>query len=146
MTTWFSSPELYADAIDRLTCRARRDLQNSVLGHPECLEELWQVWKDCRESNWDGFGALPVDQDTYTTAYRLIESLPLKFPRPSVGAEPDGQLTLEWHKTESRTLSVSVDPLGYLHYAGLYGSDRRFGTLALFSDTPDQLIQLVSDL
>ena len=87
-----------------------------------------------------------MEQETYHAAYTLIESLPLGFPRPSIGAEPDGQLTLEWYKSPRRTLSVSVDPDGLLHYAGLYGANKRFGTLALFSTAPSELIQLVRDL
>ena len=104
------------------------------------------MWDDCQQPNWDGFNALPVEQDAYQAAYRLIESLPLGFPRPSVGAEPDGQITLEWYRSPSRTLSVSVDPDGLLHYAGLFGADKRYGTLTFFSAAPEELIQLVRKL
>ncbi len=121
-------------------------MRRSTLGHQEALEELRQVWTDCQQANWDGYDALPVDQDTYRAVYGLIESLPLGFPRPSLGAEPDGQLTLEWRTSARRTLSVSVDPDGYLHYAGLFGLGKRYGTLPFFNTSPDELIQLVRSL
>lgn len=140
------TPIQFAGLIDRAARRPQNEIRNSTLGHQESLEELWEVWNNCRRANWDGFKALPVEQDTYTAAYLLIESLPLGFPRPSIGAEPDGQLTLEWHKSQRRTLSVSVDPTGYLHYAGLYGPNRRFGTLTFYASAPDELIRLVQDL
>jgi hypothetical protein len=136
----------YSDVLDSAARIPHVELRTSTLGHQEALEELWEVWDQCRDANWDGYDALPVDQETYRTAYALIESLPLGFPKPSIGAEPDGQLTLEWHKSPRRTLSVSVDPEGYLHYAGLYGPNKRYGTLAFFSTAPAELIQLVRDV
>src|SRR5262245_1263733 len=136
----------YAGLIDEAARHPQSEIRKSTLGHQEAIEELWDVWTDCRQANWDGFDALAVEQDTYTAAFLLIESLPLGFPRPSIGAEPDGQLTLEWHKSQRRTLSVSVDPDGLLHYAGHYGPNKRFGTLAFFSTAPSELTQLVRDL
>jgi hypothetical protein len=136
----------YSEVLDFAARNPRAELRNSTLGHREALEELWEVWDECREADWDGYDALPVEQETYRAAYTLIESLPLGFPRPSIGAEPDGQLTLEWYKSPRRTLSVSVDPDGFLHYAGLYGPNKRYGTLVFFSIAPSELIQLVRDL
>lgn len=136
----------YSEAMDRAAQQPRAAFRKSILGHQEALEELCDVWHECQAEGWDGYGALAVDQDTYRGAYCLIASLPLGFPRPSIGAEPDGQLTLEWRKSSSRILSVSVDPDGYLHYAGLYGPSKRYGTLAFFSEAPPELIQLVRDL
>jgi hypothetical protein len=139
MTTSAENPIEYAGLIDKAARRPQEAMRNSTLGHQEALDELWQVWNECRQRNWDGHEAWPVEQDTYTAAYTLISSLPL-------GADPDGQLTLEWHKSPRRTLSVSVDPNGFLHYAGLFGSSKRYGTLTLYSSAPDELIELVRDL
>lgn len=138
----------YAHTIDKAARLPQAAMRDSILGHQEALEELWDVWQECSQRNWDGFDALPVEQETYRAAYRLIESLPLGFPRPAIGAEPDGQLTLEWRKSARRTLSVSVDPDGYLHFAGVYGCDRRYGSLTYFvsSVVPKELIHLVREL
>lgn len=141
-----SNLQQFSEVMDRAAQKPREAFRKSILGHQEALEELYDVWGECRNEGWDGYGALAVDQDTYRNAYRLIESLPLGFLRPSIGAEPDGQLTLEWRKSSTRILSVSVDPDGYLHYAGLYGPSKRYGTLAYFSEAPPELIQLVRDL
>jgi len=138
--------EQFADLLDRAVLVQRKVFQGSTLGHQEALEELAEVWEECRTPDWDGFGALPVEAQTLREAYTLIESLPLGWPRPAIGAEPDGHLTLEWRKSDLRVLSVSVDPDGFLHYAGLYGADRRYGTIAFFSAAPQELLQLVRDL
>jgi hypothetical protein len=136
----------YASQIDKATQELRDRFRDSILGHQESFEELNDVWQECRVPDWDGYGALPVEQDTYRKAYLLIDSLPLGFPRPGIGAEPDGQLTLEWHKSPTRILSVSVDPDGLLHYAGIFGADRKNGTLTFFFSAPVELIQLVQKL
>src|SRR5262245_59849702 len=135
----------YSEALDSAARRPQEAVRRSTLGHQEALEQLCEVWNECREANWDGYDAHPVDQETYRAAYLLIESLPLGFPRPSIGAEPDGHLTLEWYKSARRCLSVSVDPIGFLHYAGLYGPSKRYGTMTFTGTAPSELISLVRD-
>lgn len=146
MTKTRSESASYAHVIDNAVRVPQTTLRDSTLGHQDALDELLQIWSDCREPNWDGYDALPVEKRTWEATYLLIDSLPLGFPRPSLGAEPDGQLTLEWRTSARRTLSVSVDPDGYLHYAGLFGLGKRYGTLPFFNTAPDELIQLVRDL
>jgi len=121
-----------SEFIDQAVRRPQEQLRSSTLGHQESLEELGEVWDECRHANWDGYNALPVAQETLCGTYQLIASLPLGFPRPSISAEPDGQLTLEWRKSPGRVLSVSVAPDGLLHYAGLFGPNKRYGTLVFF--------------
>ena len=107
-------------------------------------EELWDVWQECKEPNWDGYDALPVDQETFQNAYHLIEALPLGCPLPSsVGAEPDGHLALEWHRNPRWTLSVSVSPEGVLHYAALFGAANNRGSEEFTGDLSATLKSLI---
>ena len=136
-----------AEYIDRAARQHRAAFRGSAtLGNQAAIDELAEIWNECRSADWDGHGALPVEQATLRMAYNLIDNLPIGFPRPSIGAEPDGQLTLEWWRTPHRILSISVDPAGFLHYAGLFGMNRRYGTLTYFSSAPDELLQLVREL
>ncbi|MGB5973499.1 MAG: hypothetical protein WBG38_09270, partial [Nodosilinea sp.] len=86
------------------------------------LNELATVWEECKIPNWDGYDALPVQSNALAYAYLFIEALPLGFPLPSVGAEPDGHLALEWYRHSRWILSVSVSPEGTLYYAALFGN------------------------
>jgi hypothetical protein len=139
------SPE--AEFVDTETRKGYRRLQRTnVLGVEPVREELGAVWEECRHPGWDGFGAVAVSQDALRTTYQLLESLPLGFPRPSIGAEPDGQLTLEWHRSPGQTLSVSVDPDGYLHYAGLFGPNRRFGTEVFMGELPEVIQRCIQEV
>jgi hypothetical protein len=106
-------------------------------------EDLDALSQTCRHADWDGFGAMAVSQETLRNAYRFLESLPLACPAPSVGAEPDGQLTLEWHRGPRRTLSVSVTPESELHYAALVGPNRVYGTEVFFGEVPEAIMQLI---
>lgn len=110
------------------------------------LDSLSDVFEDCKHLDWDGHGALPVEQDTMAAAYALIESCPRGVPQPEIGAEPDGCITLEWRKSPVRVLSLSVDPDGILHYAGLFGSRRSHGTMPMNQEFPRDLLRLVGDL
>jgi hypothetical protein len=106
-------------------------------------EELATVWDECREPNWDGNAALPVTRDTLRNTYQFLESLPADIPAPSIGAEPDGHLTLEWHHSARRTMSVSVSPESDLHYSALFGSSRHYGTEVFSGEVPKIMLHLI---
>jgi hypothetical protein len=138
--------DTFADLIDRTASVSRDRLWDSTLGHDDAINELITVTSACRKDDWDAHGASAVHPDSVTLCYRVIKSLPLGFPSPTIGAEPDGQVTLEWYKSTSRVLSVSVDPVGLLHYAGLFGRSKHYGTITFTGQAPDQLMKLVQDL
>ena len=131
--------------IDETTQEGRRHLHESnAFGiESHVRDELATVWEECREPNWDGYQAVAVSQDTLRNAYLFLESLPLGFPHPSIGAEPDGHMTLEWHRSVRRTLSISVDPDGDLHFAALFGPNRVYGTEAFFGEVPEDVLNLI---
>jgi hypothetical protein len=131
--------------IDEATRKLQRRLRKSKsLGDADAVQdELATVYDECRLPDWDGFDALPVEQDTLRSAYDLLESLPLGIRAPSIGAEPDGHLTLEWHRSAKRTLSVSVDAQGDLHYAALIGPNQRYGKEAFFGEAPSVILELI---
>lgn len=142
MTRGFSDAAKY---VERAASAGWRKLNEShAFGIESTIRhELGTVWDECRQADWDGFGALPVTEDTLRNAYLFLESLPWGFPAPSVGAESDGQLTFEWHRGPWRTLSISVTPDGDLHYAALVGPNRIYGTEAFFGEVPEAILDIV---
>lgn len=95
---------------------------------------LEQLSKECAGDGWDGYGAAAILPETITQTRRFMEALPPGTPAPSVGAEPDGCVTLEWHRSSCRTLSVSIAPGDQLHYAALLGTRKAYGTEPFFGD------------
>jgi hypothetical protein len=143
-TPGFSGEAQYIEAAADEQNRALR--YSAAIGNQAAIDELGAVWDECQAANWDGYDAQPVTQETLVNAYRLLDSLPWNAPAPTIGAEPDGQLTLEWRRSRRRTLSVSVTEDGNLHYAGLFGPNRQYGTIAFFGDVPPEITQLVEQV
>ncbi len=107
------------------------------------VDELQAVWESCSTPDWDGYGALAASQDALRNSRRFLESLPRDFPTPSISAEPDGALTMEWHCSERQTLSVSVSSGEELHFAGLFGPNRVDGSEALLTEIPQPILDLI---
>jgi hypothetical protein len=109
----------------------------------ETFPHLVRVAEECRSENWDGYGAAQVTDKTFWQAFHFLSALPLAFPKPSGGAEPDGHLTFEWHRSSRRTLSVSVSPEGDLHYAALIGFSKAYGTEPFPGTVPKIILELI---
>jgi hypothetical protein len=88
------------------------------------ISNLTALGEECREPNWDGYGAEPVNPSVLNSAMDLIESLPDDLPLPECSIEPDGCVSLDWMPAPYRTLSLSVSVTGRLPYAWVDGTDR----------------------
>lgn len=117
--------------------------QSVAFSKQPAYDELATVWRECNVANWDGSDAFPVLAETFETAYLLIQALPLACPLPSVGAEPDGHLTLEWYRHPCWTLSVSVSPGNVLYYAALFGEGYAKGSEVFLSEVPKTVLNLI---
>jgi hypothetical protein len=137
-----------AELIDARLLAARSVLQKSALSGVEQVirGELADVFEECRQPNWDGYDALPLDEDSFENAVRFLRALPLGTRLPSIGAEPDGHVTLEWHRAPRRTLSVSVAPGELLHYAALLGPARTCGSESFYGEVPKRILDLIRDV
>jgi hypothetical protein len=128
------------------TNEGRRLLQKSYAFGMEgkgVFDELFHTLEESREPNWDGYGAQPLSEQVYHFGQQFLEALPLGTPRPSIGAEPDGHLTIEWYRSPRRTLSVSISPDGDLHYAALLGDSKAYGTEPFFGEAPKAIVDLI---
>ncbi|MCL1490857.1 MAG: hypothetical protein M1G31_08900 [Pseudanabaena sp. Salubria-1] len=120
--------------------------QSVVLGKQSAYNELSTFWQECKFPNWDGYSAFAVQEETVIKTYRFIEALPLGYPLPSVGAEPDGHLTLEWYSNPRCLLSVSISPEGMLYYAALLGGRDERGSEHFWTDVPQSILELIKEV
>ncbi len=128
---------------------SRAHLKASLFFGPDAsgvFDELRGIYDDCGKPNWDGYGAAAIEEETYRYACQLVWALPPGTRPPSVGAEADGDLTLEWHVSRRRTLSVSVTPEGFLHYAALLGVSSRCGSEPFFGEFPTAILNLIQQV
>ena len=115
-----------------------------VASKQELLHDLHKVAEECGEANWDGYGAKPMSPESYRFACRFVELLPHGTPLPSAGADPDGWMTLDWHKDGGNTLSISVSTSGALCYAALFdGSNKAYGVEQLVDRIPPIFLLMI---
>ena len=137
-----------AEKVARLLSEQRRRAEDAIslrFDVGQARRNLFALAEECGEPGWDGEAALPVDRASIEWALRLLDGLPNDLPAPTIGLDPDGQVTLEWYARPDRVLSVSLDPRGLAHYAALYGIRRKFGTEPVGRDLPAIIHQIASD-
>jgi len=87
------------------------------------ISNLSALGQECREANWDGYGAEPVDPHALKRAGELIAAQPDDLPLPECSIEPDGCISLDWMPARHRTLTLSVSAGERLPYAWVDGTD-----------------------
>lgn len=105
--------------------------------------ELAATRREASGPGWDGHNGEPVSGRAIELAELFVRRLPLGFPLPTSGAEPDGHVTLEWYRGASRMISVSVDPTGWLHFACIKDVSRTDGMYPFVDEVPAELLDLI---
>ncbi len=110
------------------------------------LDELVDTFLDCREEDWDGYGAYPVEDDSFLRAKSLLAKLLLRFPAPTASATPHGSLSLEWMVNPRRRVMFSVGNDHQIAYAAIFGDETTQGVASFYRDIPQELSDLLSKL
>lgn len=79
-------------------------------------------------------------------AARFIRTLPKDVPKPDLGEDPDGDVSMEWYKDRDNVLSVSINERGGITYAAMIGEERDRGALSFEKEVPAPLIRLIRRL
>lgn len=88
------------------------------------LSDLRALANECSEANWDGEEADPISLLALRIAAQVVRALPDDIPLPEIAPEPDGAISLDWIRSNSQLLSLSVGDSLRLPYAWLDGTDR----------------------
>ena len=115
------NPETYYDKSREKVDVPKIEDRTSVAA--DTLQELWDIYRECSEDNWDGYKASPITVSTYKEAKKLLLWIPSLYPLPEILPEPDGGIALEWYKEPNISFAVSVNGTGIIHYAGLFGEN-----------------------
>ena len=117
---------------------SRADDRTAALKH-----ELYTLSQQCGQENWDGYQAARIAPETIRQTAAVLDCLPPDSPLPTLGAEPDGHVTLEWYRSPQHSVSVSVGPDGNLHYAAILGLRKAYGTEPFSGRFPALLHDLI---
>ena len=63
-------------------------------------------------SDWDGFGAVAIAEETIHAARRFYSLLPRRVPRPDIAPGADGTIGLEWRFGPSTGRTVTFIEIG----------------------------------
>lgn len=116
----------------------------------EPTDELYRVYRDCKQDNWNGDGAAPISRDTVGWAEQLLLALPSHLPTPEIFADPTGAIAFQWYRRPKHRLVLSIYGNGVIEFAGLLGVDNEvYGSARMAGRLPriirDHLRELFTD-
>lgn len=116
-----------------------------VLGEKnvKITQALMNILEECAHPNWDGYGAKPIDKESYHESLRFVQYLPNSIPSPEVTIEPDGEIAFEWFNNKRRVFSISIGRNGELTYAGLFGYNKAHGTEFFGDELPKTILESI---
>ena len=118
-------------------------LASQSFGGPirKTIAELTDAFLDCYSPDWDGYKALAVKPQSYQNARRFLETLNGVLPQPSIGVDPDGEISLEWYRGPRLRFSLSIGPDSTIAYAGMFGINTVHGTETFIDELPASIVQ-----
>lgn len=108
--------------------------------------DLTHLGSFARVANWDGHGALPLDQQALAYATRIANMLPVTEPAPEVSVDPDGEVSFDWHRNSKRTLSMSIGREGKMRYASIMGESESFGVEPWRDEIPESIRRVLEEV
>lgn len=89
------------------------------------IDEVLDVYRQHRNSNWDGCDAEPISEGACHEAISFLNKLPSSVPMPEIIAEPDGYIGLEWYMSKWKLFVISFSGKGVISYSGLFGQNSK---------------------
>lgn len=113
----------------------------------DLADSMSTVLSECSESNWDGYGAMPISEEAVHEAMYFISQLPSYFPIPGVVPEPDGDLGLEWYHDPGNQLVLTFSGKNIVTFAGIFeGVNKTYGSELFIDSIPVLITQILRRL
>ena len=133
--TWPSSEGIDQSSSKKIVKNIRNEIaklwgsESMTFGQPlyEVLSSLLEVYKECSNADWDGYGAVGVTSDAYEEAKKIIDLLPSSIQMPEIVPEPTGEIGLEWRRARGRIFIMSVNGSHRISYAGIFDGNETHG-------------------
>lgn len=110
------------------------------------FQELQKTFEECSSEGWDGWRAKPITKEVLRSAKIFLWSLPLGIESPEIGAEPDGAISLEWYRSPSRVISISINPDRYMYYAVVIGTAENHGKGSALFGVSNKTLNLIEEV
>lgn len=122
------------DCSDEEPLRLRPETENLENDKIQLYSEVFRVYHECSERDWDSYDGIPISDKTFLEATEIIRLLPQYLPLPEVMPEPTGEIAFEWYKGRKNVFVISVGGRQRISYAGLFGSHSQTHGVEYFSD------------
>ena len=74
----------------------------------DLLSEVISLPSKYGEEDWDGNGAAPLSEHSFSSAVYLARRLPPSFPMPRVVVDPDGDVCFKWQRSRNTRLELTI--------------------------------------
>ncbi len=142
------SPE--AKAVEEAICLQTAEQAANPVAEAKPVDllagELLELWEECREDDWDGYGARGLDPAACSRAMRLLSLLSRHLPLPDLSAMPNGDVALDWDFEPRRSLTVTVSGSARIVWAAIAGDEESSGTVSFVSEFPAPIRSLIERL
>jgi hypothetical protein len=106
----------------------------------QILEALLGVRMEYIKDNWDGYGAKSISGDSFSSAFHVALSIPTSIPIPEVDVMPSGHVSFTWDNGKRRVFSIIFSDESEISYAGIFGSNKAYGTDSVADRLSDTII------
>ena len=115
-------------------------MQVDHLSQDSLRDRVLKLQEMAASENWDGEGAVPLDQETVRYATQFIDCLPTELSEPDVDVSPHGMIDFEWILSREVMLSVSMCSNGTIAFAARFPEERmRSSTVWSKEEIPESL-------
>lgn len=87
-------------------------------------ETLQSIGEKANYEGWSGADSRSVQRDALRITGNLLLGLPTSLPLPEIGADSEGEVTLDWVSSSNQHLTLSIDMHGRILFAGRVGTER----------------------
>ena len=80
----------------------------AVRSNEDLLSALISLPSKYGVEDWDGNGAAPLSEHSFSSAVYLARRLPPSFPAPRVVVDPDGDVCFKWERSRNTRLELTI--------------------------------------
>ena len=115
-------------------------------GFLSALQRLERLKEASSIKGWDGEEAEAASLTSYNYARWFLTEVPLGIIAPDPGIDVNGQMTLEWRRSDGRLLSLTFDDKGNVHYILFLKADKIYGVRPVSLGYSDKLKDFLEDI
>lgn len=105
--------------------------------------EIYDIRQECSISNWDGYNAIPLNNNAIIELIEFILLLPNTYNDFEIIPEPNGNIALEWFN-DIHHIVISFSGTNKIKYASIFNSlNKKHGEEIFYGIIPNEIDQML---